>query len=30
MNGDKIDYTLAEEVKYSDDFLTYTVKLKKI
>ncbi|KOR25536.1 ABC transporter substrate-binding protein [Clostridium sp. L74] len=29
MNGDKIDYTLAEEVKHSDDFLTYTVKLKK-
>ncbi|KEJ00618.1 peptide ABC transporter substrate-binding protein [Clostridium botulinum A2B7 92] len=29
MNGDKIDYTLAEEVKHSNDFLTYTVKLKK-
>ncbi|EJO5347812.1 ABC transporter substrate-binding protein [Clostridium botulinum] len=29
VNGDKIDYTLAEEVKHSDDFLTYTVKLKK-
>ncbi|WP_251859857.1 ABC transporter substrate-binding protein [Clostridium sp. Marseille-Q2269] len=29
MNRNKIDYTLAEEVKHSDDFLTYTVKLKK-
>lgn len=29
MNGEKIDYYLASEVKHSDDYLTYTLKLKK-
>ena len=29
MNGDKVDYYLADNVSASPDFLTYTLKLKK-